>query len=177
MLHEPLQIPGDPPPHGRRDRAPREREKNYELLTAPALAALVKKAARSRWEDALEAQMRAALLAPLEAAGLTVRREYVFAPPRKWRFDFAILIPPASPFLGIEVEGGVWTNGRHNRGAGFEEDARKYGEAVVLGYRVLRVTPSMVKSGEALALIERAIRLAPVAQAFGPGELAERSPR
>lgn len=152
---------------------------------APSLATLALRARRERWENLLEAQIRATLRARLESLGLTLRREVVFSPARKWRFDFALRfeanladgIVAAMPFLAIEVEGGVWTNGRHTRGAGFEEDARKYGEAVVLGWRVLRVTPDMVKSGEALRLVERALALAPISRAFGPGEIAERSSR
>ena len=38
-------------------------------------------------------------------------REYIFAPPRRWRFDFRW----PGHMLAVEVEGGVYTNGRHNR--------------------------------------------------------------
>jgi hypothetical protein len=38
-------------------------------------------------------------------------REYVFAPPRKWRFDFAW--PDIK--LAVEINGGIWNNGRDNR--------------------------------------------------------------
>jgi hypothetical protein len=49
----------------------------------------------------------------------------------------------------------VWSGGRHTRGKGFIEDCNKYNEAVMLGWRVIRVTTEMVKSGEAMAYIER----------------------
>lgn len=40
----------------------------------------------------------------------------------------------------MEIEGGEWMRGRHNRGGGFIEDCRKYNAAVVRGWRVLRYT-------------------------------------
>ena len=80
-------------------------------------------------------------------------REYVFAKPRRWRFDFAWW--PQK--LAVEVEGGSWIAGRHTRGASFEKDCRKYGEALVAGWRVLRVTPAMIEDGSAIDLIRRAL--------------------
>ena len=73
------------------------------------------------------------------AAGLPEPEpEYRFAHPRRWRFDFAW---PAH-LIALEVEGGVWTNGRHTRGSGFVGDMAKYNHAAILGWKVLRVTPS-----------------------------------
>ena len=56
---------------------------------------------------------------------------------RRWRFDYACLIRK----IAIEVEGGVWSGGRHTRGAGFIADMTKYNRATSLGWRVLRYTP------------------------------------
>lgn len=78
-------------------------------------------------------------------------KEYKFHPTRKWRFDFAW---PLEKFA-VEIEGGVWSGGRHTRGKGFIEDCIKYNEAVMLGWRVIRVTTEMVENGEAMAYIER----------------------
>jgi very-short-patch-repair endonuclease len=63
--------------------------------------------------------------------------EYRFHPTRKWRFDIAF--PSAK--VAVEVEGGVWTKGRHTRPSGFRADMEKYNAAAVLGWRVLRVEP------------------------------------
>lgn len=67
-------------------------------------------------------------------------RELVFAPPRRWRFDFAFQVQR----VAIEVEGGVWTGGRHTRGSGFAKDMEKYNEAAARGWRVLRCQPKDV---------------------------------
>ncbi len=77
----------------------------------------------------------------LGPAGFEPVREHRFAPPRRWRFDFAWL----ERKVAVEIEGGNWVGGRHTRGAAFEKDAEKYNTAVLLGWLVLRFTPSMVK--------------------------------
>lgn len=90
----------------------------------------------------------------LKAAGIDGwEREVRFAPPRRWRADFYWKTPP----LIVECEGGVYSGGRHIRPAGFTGDARKYGEATARGFRVLRLTGEMVRNGEGLELIERAL--------------------
>lgn len=72
---------------------------------------------------------------------------------KDWRFDFAW----PDHELAVEIEGGIWAGGRHTRGRGFMEDCRKYNEATLMGWRVLRVVGAWVRNGEALALIERAL--------------------
>lgn len=72
--------------------------------------------------------------------------EYLFHERRKWRFDFAW---PAQK-MAVEIEGGTWIQGRHTRGAGFQDDCEKYAEALLLGWRVLRVPTDWVTSGIAL---------------------------
>lgn len=81
--------------------------------------------------------------------------EYRFARPRRWRFDWAFV---GGESLAVEIEGGAWTQGRHTRGKGFENDLEKYFEAMVRGWRVLRVTPEMVRNGRALGWIERLLK-------------------
>ena len=81
------------------------------------------------------------------------RREYRFHQSRKFRFDFCW--PGYS--LAVEVEGGVYTKGRHTRGAGLTRDAEKYNEAALLGWRVIRVTPEHIRKGQAVAWIKRAM--------------------
>lgn len=102
--------------------------------------------------------LEAAFLAHLRTLAPTLpppEREYIFAPPRKWRFDF--VWPRAR--LAVEVEGGVWSGGRHTRPQGFENDVEKYNTATVEGWRVLRCTARMLDTDPAafVALIVEAL--------------------
>lgn len=97
----------------------------------------------SKAEDLLELQIKAAKLPQ-------AHREFRFHPVRKWRFDFAW---PAY-MIAVEIEGAVWSGGRHTRGKGFTEDCHKYNQATHLGWRIYRFTTEMVNSGEALQTIE-----------------------
>lgn len=80
--------------------------------------------------------------------------EVRFHPTRKWRADYLW----RSEKLIVEVDGGVFVQGRHSRGVGVEKDCEKFAEAMVLGYRVMRVTTRHVKNGQALAWIERVLK-------------------
>jgi very-short-patch-repair endonuclease len=71
--------------------------------------------------------------------------EYKFHPTRKWRLDYAF----PEQKLAIEIEGGVWTRGRHNRGSGFLRDMEKYNCLTQLGWHLLRFTPQQVRDGTA----------------------------
>lgn len=72
--------------------------------------------------------------------------EFRFAPPRRWRFDWAW--PDRK--LAVEQDGGVHIRGRHTRGTGFVKDMEKLNRAASLGWVVLRFTPDQVRSGVAL---------------------------
>lgn len=90
------------------------------------------------------------LLFQIRAAGLPKPElEFRFCS-RRWRLDMAW----PEKMIACEVEGGIWTNGRHSRGKGFENDCYKYAEALLLGWQVLRVTTDMIKKGEALQYLE-----------------------
>lgn len=65
-------------------------------------------------------------------------RELAFAPPRRWRFDFAF--PDA--MVAVELEGVTSYGshiGRHQSAKGFEADCEKYERALELGWTVYRV--------------------------------------
>ena len=76
--------------------------------------------------------------------------EHRFHPKRRWRFDLAWI----DKKLAVEVDGGTWTNGRHVRGKGYQNDCIKYGAAMELGWNIYRCTGDMVKKGIAINTIE-----------------------
>lgn len=93
-----------------------------------------------------------ALAMQLKAHGIEFEREFRFAPPRRWRFDFAI----PQHRLAIEVEGGVWgKKSRHTTATGYTADLNKYNNAIFHDWRVLRYTTDMVRSGQAIDEIGR----------------------
>ena len=95
-----------------------------------------------------QSEVETLLATHIKWAGLPVpRREFRFHPIRRWRADFAW---PDRKLL-VEVEGGVWSQGRHVRGRGFQGDCQKYNAAAMGGWMVLRFTPDMVLDGSAIA--------------------------
>jgi hypothetical protein len=89
-------------------------------------------------------------LRALEVRGLPRPEcEWKFDAKRRWRFDYAW----PQQMVALEVEGGVWTGGRHTRGAGFVKDMEKYSRAAVLGWRLLRVTPDKLVSAGTFEMI------------------------
>ena len=69
------------------------------------------------------------------AGGPPLEAEFRFHPQRRWRADFAHV--PSRTL--IEIEGGIYVQGRHNRAAGFAADIEKYLEAALAGWRVVRL--------------------------------------
>lgn len=84
------------------------------------------------------------------AKGPRLEREFRFHPERRWRADFAYL--PGRVL--IEVEGGIWVNGRHNRAAGFNADLEKYLEACLAGWRVFRFGPDQITMENVVRLVD-----------------------
>ena len=72
--------------------------------------------------------------------GPDLEREYRFHHERRWRADFAHV----GARVLIEIEGGIWVNGRHNRAAGFNADLEKYLAAGLSGWRVFRFGPDQI---------------------------------
>lgn len=79
--------------------------------------------------------------------------ELVFAPPRRWRFDVAW---PAHR-LAIEVQGGIFVRGRHNRGAAMLKEWEKLNAAAAAGWRILYTQPQDLCLTSTVELIRHAL--------------------
>lgn len=79
--------------------------------------------------------------------------EHRFAPPRRWRFDYAW----ERQKLALEVQGGLFTRGRHTQGSWLLKEHEKLNRAAALGWRVIYCTPKQIANGEAIQVIEAAL--------------------
>lgn len=80
-------------------------------------------------------------------------KEHKFHPKRRWRFDYAII----EHKIALEVEGGVWTGGRHIRAQGFLGDVEKYNTATLMGWRIFRTTPDELYKTATINMLRHAI--------------------
>ena len=86
--------------------------------------------------------------------GIAWTAEYKFHPVRKWRFDYA-----NEQFkIAIEIEGAIFSGGRHTRGKGYQNDMEKYNNAVLLGWSLLRFTPDQMRKTETYETIRNLIK-------------------
>lgn len=152
--------PAEPAPKvttARKPRAPKSTlavavEKPVKPPKTPkpqTLAQLTAKAKREQYEQELLFQIKVARL-PVP------REQHLWHPTINYRADLCF----ERERLIVEVDGGVYLrHGHHNSGKGYEYDRVRDAEALTLGYAVLRVTPSMVKDGSAIAYVERVLHV------------------
>ena len=81
--------------------------------------------------------------------------EWDFHPTRKWRFDYAC--PELK--IAIEVDGGIFTGGRHSRGIGQKNDMEKMNNACAMGWYVYHVIPDEMFDLQLRKLVEANIKL------------------
>ena len=68
--------------------------------------------------------------------------ELRFAPPRRWRLDVAW----PDERVALEIQGGLYTGGRHVRGAALEREHEKLNQAAAMGWRVLFTAPRQLST-------------------------------
>lgn len=102
-----------------------------------------------------KARQLAMLFTPLVGWGFPLPvAEYKFHVERRWRFDYAW----PDYHVALEVEGGVWTGGRHTRGVGFVKDMEKYNAAAVQGWRIIRCQPAELSKTKTLITLREALQ-------------------
>ncbi|MCO8081978.1 endonuclease domain-containing protein [Acinetobacter lwoffii] len=95
-------------------------------------------------------EFEAKLAGELKTLKIEFEQEFEFHPKRKWRADFHLI----DKKILVEVEGGIWSGGRHTRGKGYLGDMEKYNAATMMGFQVIRFSTEQVKSGLAIQQIE-----------------------
>jgi len=98
-------------------------------------------------------EFEAKLARELKTLKIEFEQEFEFHPKRKWRADFHLV----DKRILVEVEGGIWSGGRHTRGKGYIGDMEKYNAATMMGFQVLRFSTDQVKSGHAIQQIEKMV--------------------
>lgn len=99
-------------------------------------------------------EFEAKLARELKALKINFQKEFQFCESRKWRADFHLV----DFGILVEIEGGIWSGGRHTRGKGYIGDMEKYNSATMMGYQVVRFSTAQVKSGFAIQEIEKIVR-------------------
>ena len=98
-------------------------------------------------------EFEAKLAGELKTLKIEFEQEFEFHPKRKWRADFHLV----GKKILVEVEGGIWSGGRHTRGKGYIGDMEKYNAATMMGFQVIRFSTDQVKSGHAIQQIEKMV--------------------
>lgn len=70
--------------------------------------------------------------------------EWKFHPKRKWQADLAW----PELMIAVEIEGGVFTRGRHTSPQGFIGDMEKYNAYAVMGILLIRILPSQIEKSD-----------------------------
>ena len=82
--------------------------------------------------------------------------EYLAIPGRKFRCDYGWIDQRVS----LEVQGGVWSRGKHGRGSGIVRDHEKANLLAVNGWRCLYVQPRHLLNLDTIRLVRAALEVA-----------------
>ena len=76
--------------------------------------------------------------------------EFRFHPTRKWQLDYY----HAETMTAIELEGGIFSGGRHSRAKGMQGDCDKYNAAAAIGITVFRLTTGQITRERVEAIMQ-----------------------
>lgn len=120
-------------------------EKPDQILALnPELAQKPAKEPKTEARKDLEREIREAFARQFETiwqrcGGPELRKEFRFCETREWRNDY---LHEATRTI-IELDGGIYSGGRHVRPQGFIEDCVKLNTATMLDYRLIRIPTGM----------------------------------
>lgn len=120
----------------------------------PAMRSPLSQSTRTKLAKLAEQEDAKTFCRLCERFGLPVPMlEYQFHPVRGWQFDFAW--PETA--IALEVQGGIYSEGRHTRGAALEMEYEKLSEAAALGWRCLFTTPAKLRDLTTFRRLARAM--------------------
>ncbi len=123
-------------------------EANRHLLNQP-------KEAKTQARKNIDAELRQQFARQFEATwallgGPELEKEVRFDPDRQWRADYV----HRATMTILEIDGGVYSQGRHVRPGGFVEDCFKLNSAALHGYRVIRIATGMANTAYLQQIID-----------------------
>jgi len=77
----------------------------------------------------------------LDRVGCPMVQEHKFRPDRNWRLDFA----DPETRVAVEIDGGEFMRGAHNRGVRMARDYEKRNTAATMGWTIFQLTGKMVQ--------------------------------
>jgi hypothetical protein len=113
----------------------------YSAVSAPVTKRTQKRTSADDLKHKFEALWQ-------QLGGPELETEYRFHRVRKWKADYRI------GKVLIELEGGIFSQGRHTRAKGYQEDCIKYNAATALGYRVFRLATGMCQPEHVQPIID-----------------------
>lgn len=104
--------------------------------------------------EGVESQLELSLLKKLRRAGLPEGTAQVRGIPGR-RFAFDRAWPDHK--VAVDVQGAIYTKGKHSSGVGIERDTEKACLAALAGWTYLPVTEKQIESGRAVSWIAQAL--------------------
>jgi len=89
----------------------------------------------------MASNLEATFALALKSVGCEMAQQVKFHPKRRWRLDFG----DVSSKVGVEIDGGEFANGAHNRGVRMANDYAKRNSATEMGWAIFQLTGAMVK--------------------------------